>query len=304
MRKWLNNYFDFSKSQFNGLLVLVVLIFIISAVPYLYQLVAPEIIISDAEQEAINELMQHGASSVSDPETRKARGFKENDTQHSLFFFDPNTLGLAGWQKLGLSEKQAGAILKYLAKGGKFRSKEDLKKMYTISEEVYVRLLPYVSIKIVKKEDAVGFKIKSNEVKAAYPRAALKIIEVNQADSAALDEIKGIGPAFASRIIKYRDRLGGFYKKEQLMEVFGLDSVKFNEIKGQVFVNPETIRKIHINTVQIEYFKNHPYIRYKQVNALIEYRKQHGNYSNIADLSNVEILNQETLMRLAPYFIF
>lgn len=304
MRKWLNNYFDFSKSQFNGLLVLVVLIFIISAVPYLYQLVVPEIIISHAEQEAINELMQHGASAVSVPETRKARGFKENDTQHSLFFFDPNTLGLAGWQKLGLSEKQAGAILKYLAKGGKFRSKEDLKKMYTISEEVYVRLLPYVSIKIVKKEDAVGFKIKSNEVKAAYPRAALKIIEVNQADSAALDEIKGIGPAFASRIIKYRDRLGGFYKKEQLLEVFGLDSVKFNEIKGQVFVNPETIRKIHINTVQIEYFKNHPYIRYKQVNALIEYRKQHGNYSNIADLSNVEILNQETLMRLAPYFIF
>jgi competence protein ComEA len=110
--------------------------------------------------------------------------------------------------------------------------------------------------------------------------------------------------AFANRIVKYRARIGGFYKKEQLMEVFGLDSVKYTEIKDQIIVDVSKIKKININTVEIEDFKNHPYIRYKQVNALVQYRKQHGKYSNFADLNKVAILNQETIDRLAAYLEF
>lgn len=109
---------------------------------------------------------------------------------------------------------------------------------------------------------------------------------------------------FANRIIKYRERIGGFYKKEQLMEVFGLDSVKYEEIKDQIVIDLTKLKRINVNTAEFADFKNHPYIRYKQVNALIQYRKQHGNYSNIADLNKVAILNQETINRLAAYLEF
>ncbi|MNL38591.1 Helix-hairpin-helix motif protein [compost metagenome] len=86
--------------------------------------------------------------------------------------------------------------------------------------------------------------------------------------------------------------------------MFGLDSAKFDEVKGQVILDLSGIKKINVNTAGADDFRNHPYIRYKQVNALIQYRKQHGNYSNIADLNKVLILNQETISRLAPYLEF
>jgi competence protein ComEA len=106
------------------------------------------------------------------------------------------------------------------------------------------------------------------------------------------------------RILTYRERLGGFVNKEQLLEVFGLDSLKYAEIKNQIRVDPVSVRKININTATVEQYKNHPYLRFKQINAIIQYRKQHGNYSNIADLAKVVVIPAETIARLAPYLTF
>jgi DNA uptake protein ComE-like DNA-binding protein len=207
-----------------------------------------------------------------------------------------------GWQRLGLSAKQSAAILKYVTKGGRFRKKEDLLKMYTISPKLYEALAPYVNI--VPAAARPGLYEKSVPSRPEIERKATRIVELNGADSALLCEIKGIGPAFASRIVKYRTRLGGFYQKTQLMEVFGLDSLKYREISGQVSIDQELLRKISINTAVFEDLKNHPYLRYKQINALIQYRKQHGNYSNIADLTRVLLLSPETIDRIAPYLVF
>lgn len=224
-------------------------------------------------------------------------------TRQELFVFDPNAIGIEEWQSLGLSARQAAAIINYRKKGGKFRKAEDLQKMYTISDEMYKRLFPYVSIE-PRPGDATLYVKRGDAVKPEYKKQVLNIIEVNHADSAALVEIKGIGAAFAMRIIKYRERIGGFHKKEQLMEVFGLDSLKFKEINSQVSVDTAGLRKIYINAAMVGDFKNHPYIKYKQANALVQYRKQHGDYRNIADLSKVLILDAETINRLAPYLNF
>ena len=303
MRKWLNAYFDFSKQEFNGLLVLIVLIVLISATPYLYSFVTPEPDNSVAEQLAIKRfVLPVNKSSVFN--SRKLKYNVKTEHHYSLFVFDPNTINVDDWQRLGLSFKQSAAILKYLEKGGKFRNVEDLKKMYTITEKMYERLSPYVRIEDKYAGNTkVPEKSFKNNVNSPVSRAR-KIIEMNGADSAALIEIKGIGPAFPRRIIKYRERIGGFYKKEQLLEVFGLDSVKYEEIRNQVTVDDQKLKRINVNAARLEDFNGHPYIRYKQVNAIIEYRKQHGNYSNIADLNKVAILDPETVERLAPYLTF
>ena len=167
---------------------------------------------------------------------------------------------------------------------------------------MYNTLVPFITI--------TDDDLNDNELqqKAYAPPVSDKkvpvIVEVNAADTTELDKIKGIGITFAGRIIKYRERIGGFHKKEQLMEVFGIDILKYNEIKDQVLIDASLVKKININTASFEDFKNHPYIRYKQVNALIQYRKQHGNYGNIADLNKVLVLNQETIDRLAAYLEF
>lgn len=301
MKKRLAVYFGFTRREFNGVMVLIVLIVLIMSFPYLYGLIKEEEHVTEAEQQAVLALALLEKESLSH---KKEYGFEQPTVKRkiSLFAFDPNTIGLEEWEKLGLSEKQARAILKYKAKGGQFRNKEGLRKMYTISEQMYQRLEPYIKIED-DFESSSGLKSKIY-AKQVYKKALPVLIEVNGADTIALDQIKGIGMTFANRIIKYRERLGGFYKKEQLMEVFGLDSVKYEEIKDQVIVDATKLKRINVNTAELADFKNHPYIRYKQVNALIQYRKQHGNYSNIADLNKVAILNQETINRLATYLEF
>ncbi|TSD66068.1 hypothetical protein FFF34_001315 [Inquilinus sp. KBS0705] len=130
------------------------------------------------------------------------------------------------------------------------------------------------------------------------------VVELNSADSAGLTRVVGIGPSFAKRIIYYRERLGGFVNKEQLKEVYGLDELKYNEIKDQLKVNPSRIRKVNINTITFDKLRLMPYLNYKQVNAIIEYRKQHGEYTNISDLQNIAIIDDGILRKIEPYLSF
>jgi competence protein ComEA len=129
-------------------------------------------------------------------------------------------------------------------------------------------------------------------------------IELNAADSAQLTRVHGIGASFAIRIVRYRNRIGGFYKKDQLKEVYGLDSAKYTEIKDQLTVNPSAVVKININTISFASLRQSPYLSYKQASAIIEYRNQHGKYNSMEDVSNVAIITPETLRQIEPYLKF
>lgn len=299
MRIWLNKHFGFSKGEFNGLIFLIFIIMALKAVPYIYDR------FKSVEKDNPNLLTQIQKIEVTDQNnfnyTRDRIEESSPSKASRLFTFDPNKIDAEGWQTLGLSPKQASSIINYRNKGGKFYKVEDLQKMYTISPEMYKKLSPYVQIENL---ESTYPKKDFNYEKKEYVKKALAIIDVNIADSAQLDEIKGIGGAFANRILKYRERLGGFYKKEQLMEVYGLDSMKYEEIKNQISLSPIKLKTVNVNTAVFNDLKSNPYLSYKQINAIIQYRKQHGNFSNPADLKKIVILNQQIIDKIAPYISF
>ena len=208
----------------------------------------------------------------------------------TMFSFDPNGLPANKWQQLGLNDKQIATIKNYAAKGGRFYKTEDVKKIYAITAADYARLKPYINI----SEDAyTDSKIKPGVV-----------VEINTADSAKLTRVRGIGPAFAKRIVEYRNRLGGFLNKEQLKEVYGIDADKYNQLQNQVSVNPARINKIKVNEVDFEGLRRFPYLTNKQTNAIIQYRKQHGNYQSTTDMQNIVILDADILRKIEPYIVF
>lgn len=127
---------------------------------------------------------------------------------------------------------------------------------------------------------------------------------MNSADSAQLTRVHGIGGSFAIRIIRYRNRLGGFDNKKQLMEVYGIDTTKYKEINDQLTIDQSKIIKIPINTVSFASLRQCPYLNYKQASAIIEYRTQHGRYSSIDDVKNVVIITPGTLTKIAPYLSY
>ena len=301
MKTWLNKNFGFSKAEFNGFLVLICIIVVLKSAPFLYDVFGKDAVddvdvLSKLQNiELIDQqryVYKKDGKDISPKEPNKSK----------LFYFDPNTIDVTGWQNLGLSKKQAQAVVNYTDKGGKFYKPEDVRKMYTISSETYKRLLPFIKIEPNKISSIQPIKppVTSN----TFNNKATVVVEINGADSLQLQQIKGIGPAFARRIIAYRNRLGGFIKKDQLLEVYGLDSTKFEEIKVQVAVDADAVEVINLNTADFEVLKRFPYLSYKQINAIIQYRKQHGNFNTSDDLSKVAILNAKTIAKMLPYFDF
>ena len=162
------------------------------------------------------------------------------------FPFDPNTVTREDLQRLGLSARQAESIENYRSKGGRFRSKTDFQKMYVVSDTLFARLEPYIDI----------------------PK-----LELNGADSAALVSLRGIGPYYARKILDYRDRLGGFWRKEQLLEIEGFDADRYAGCADGVTVDDRKIRKIDLWHASDTLLARHPYLGPKGARSIVRYRE-------------------------------
>ena len=135
-----------------------------------------------------------------------------------------------------------------------------------------------------------------------YPKKSLSF-ELNTADSLDLVQLYNIGPVIARRILKYRSLLGGYVRKEQLREVYGIDSARYNDIAPHLTVDPSRITPIDINTADIDRLKRHPYLDYYQAKAIIRLREERGAYAGVRDILNIPIIDSETFTRIEPYLI-
>src|SRR5690606_21708752 len=126
-------------------------------------------------------------------------------------------------------------------------------------------------------------------------------IELNKTDSIELQQLRGIGPVFASRIVRFRDLLGGFYDKSQLLQVYGMDEERYLAIKDFVHADKALVQKININAADYQSLVKHPFVSPKQANVIVQYRIQHGNYTDTADLLKIATLDEEFLRKIAPY---
>lgn len=229
-----------------------------------------------------------------------------------LFYFDPNTLEASGWKQLGLRDKTIGTIQKYLSKGGRFKKPEDLKKIFGLRPNEYERMKGYVSIKL-GSIDPVNTKIQDQatvETTIKTPHSyettnatakAISIIDINSAGSEELISLPGIGYTLATRILNFREKLGGFYSINQVKETYGLPDSTFQKIQPWLTANALAIRKININTATLDGLKQHPYIRWNLANALIKYREQHGAFSTLQQLQQLGAWNIEVYNKVLPY---
>jgi DNA uptake protein ComE-like DNA-binding protein len=217
----------------------------------------------------------------------------------NLFKFDPNTLDSAGWVSLGFSPKQTHSILKYRNAGAKFRKPEDLKKLFMVDEAKYAELQPFITIDPSTLQTAPQKEF--DRPKWQRPAVELPHIELNTADTTELMKLKGIGSSFAKRIVKYRELLGGYTSKAQVLEVYGMDTVRFNPIAAQLVVDTLVRVRININTAEAKELMKHPYIDKNQAVAIVNYRTQHGPFRYVADLQKIHLFKGQSYTLAAPY---
>lgn len=230
------------------------------------------------------------------------------------FPFDPNLLERQEWLALGLSPRQVDGIERYRSKGGRFRTKRDLARMYTIPAAQYERLAPFIQLpdslaprKWPQRDrgaEGPRYAERSSE-RPAFERNTVTraLVEVNTADTTTLIALPGIGPAFARGIVKFRDRLGGYHHLDQLAEVYVLkdkpDAVE--RLKELLVVDTLMMIRIPINTCTVEELAAHPYSGWKIAKPLIAYRKQHGPFRKVADITGCAVVDEAVFRKLAPY---
>lgn len=218
-----------------------------------------------------------------------------------LFYFDPNHLDAAGWARLGLRDKTIGIILNYVSKGGHFRKTEDLQRIYGLHPDEYSRLAPWVKISEVSNPETKSSPTAYSKTPAVSREKTTRLVDINQSDTTAWISLPGIGSKLASRIILFREKLGGFYSVDQVGETFGLADSVFQKLKSSLLMSPFSLRKININTAAVEQLKSHPYIRYELARPIIAYREQHGLFKQLNELIKIPGITEARFRQIAPY---
>lgn len=208
-----------------------------------------------------------------------------------LFLFDPNTASDIDFQRLGLTRKQVETIRNYLGKGGKFRTKEDFSKIWGISNSQKKALSEYIV-----------FEENDNLVENTILTTNKILIELNSADSIALELLPGIADKLSKRIVKYRDILGGFYTVNQLKEVYGISDQTFILIEDKLTLDVSKIKKLNLNFSDVNELSKHPYLKKNLARQIVNFRTKNGKISDLSILRDSMILNIDEYNRLKPYF--
>lgn len=202
--------------------------------------------------------------------------------------FDPNNSDENTLKYFGFNQFQTENIIGYRDKGGKFSVPSDLLKIYGIDSLFLSKIENHILIVNTGLPKSLA---------ADEPAA----VELNSADSIQLLQLKGVGPAFASRIVKYRNLLGGFYNSSQLLEVYNFPEETYQKIKDYVKTDTLQIKKIRINFAQFNDLIRHPYLDREEVNSILKYRDENGAFKNIFDLLHVPGIDTTTIEKIRPY---
>jgi DNA uptake protein ComE-like DNA-binding protein len=206
------------------------------------------------------------------PHTEYVESYRKETRRVESFRFNPNTVSVEDLIRLGFSEKQAAASDRYRASGGRFRRKADFAKSFVVADSVYRRLERFIDI----------------------PK-----VDLNRADSAALDDLPGIGAWYAKRILEYRAELGGYSFAEQLMDIYRFDREKFDALADLVYCSPPA--PFALWSLPADSLQRHPYIRSRQAARSIVLFREHTPRDGwtVAALGEAGILPPEDAARLA-----
>jgi competence protein ComEA len=293
MKKILKDYFTFSKKESRALIMLLAFIGVFILLPYFIPDKKDKPILNEALQQQVAPIIAKDSFLTDKPLTEETLHETEiNKSAYELFEFNPNTIDVAGWKKLGLRDKTIKTILNYRDKGGRFKTAEDIRKIWGLKKEEADRIVPYVRIDNIRTGKVA--------VKNFSSKADIKI-DINAATPQEWFTIPTMDRSLVYRIIKYKEKLGGFLAIQQVKETYGLTDSVYKTIEPYLILQTAAVKKININTADDYILSMHPYISKDVAKAITIYRTQHGAYTKVEDIKKIVFIKEELYQKIAPY---
>lgn len=267
-----------------------------------------------------------------------SRYYAVDASQPESFPFDPNEADSTQLLRLGLAPFQVRSIYRYRAKGGRFSTKDDFRRVYRLTNEQWEHLSPL--IRIARKYQLVDLppepsrtvsasqprgdrntasgkpvisssatsdseftSVSSHKLHSKYPVKLVgdEVLDVNLADSAQLCRVPGIGPYFSRKIVQYRKRLGGYVSTAQLLEIedFPADAVAWLVVADSL-----SVQKLSLNHLTTRKLMKHPYMGYYRASDIENHKRIYGRVQNLDALRQMPHFTDEDIKRLEPYLEF
>jgi competence protein ComEA len=284
LKRFFTEITDFSKKEFIFILSVIFLVAIIKIGAYFY---------TNQTKSYSFEVIERPKSTF---ENFEEKDFYENKKSYSnnrwdkanLFTFDPNTIDEQGLLKIGFSPKVAKIFLNYRNKGGRFKTKEDVSKVFGVSPKLYQHIENHIFIN------------PKNMVSPAVSKPSFEntIIDINKANVAQLKSLYGIGNYYAQKIVETREKIGSYINVEQFRFVCRMPDSTFDKMKSRITLTPSVIKKININKASKEDLESHPFIAKWQVDDILKHRPIYGE----ADLLELYTFKNPKYRNAMPYF--
>ncbi|HKL72414.1 MAG TPA: helix-hairpin-helix domain-containing protein [Marinilabiliaceae bacterium] len=344
------DYFSFTRKEQYGILALMILILLLIAFRLITPLLLTPFDPSNMVEDVTNIIYLDDVK------------LSVTDNSFDIEVFNPNTVSHNQLVLFGINDRVVNNWQKFLKNGGRFSTAEDVKKIYGLSDSLYLKLKPFMEFdKIEQGEFSKEFNhqdkviqidlnrvdtaflsslgwslplmdsiftynrshwfpkkielsylrswnidsfmvlrptllVKKNHMSRVYPD-----VGINSADTSLWSVLPGIGPVISRRIVDYKNRLGGFVFKDQLMEVYGFSPVLYEEIKGYIKVDSIAIRKININSASVHQMRNHPYMDFYKAKAIFDVRMANGKFTTIEEVKNLKDFEGEDWERIKFY---
>ncbi|WP_420398983.1 ComEA family DNA-binding protein [Flagellimonas sp.] len=282
--KKLNSHFRFNKQERSGIFFLLLLIIALQGV-YFY-------VSSSSNGEPSKFLVDNMEQSWVD----SLQHIQQQKPSFKLYPFNPNFITEYKGYTLGIAPEELDRLYAFRKQGKYVNSAKEFQRVTLVSDSLLDEISPYFKFPNWNKSAKSTFTKKRNESNS------VEILDLNKATAQDLKKVKGIGDKLSARIIKFRDRLGGFLVEEQLHDVYGLEpeAVERTLKKFKVLTPPE-IRKVNVNTATVEELSRLIYISQSLAQEIVQFRQVNGSFKSLDDLAKVETFPKERIDRIKLY---
>lgn len=229
--------------------------------------------------------------------------FEDNENKNvssaGLTSFNPNKDSYDLLLSKGIKANVARNIVNFREKGGRFKDAASLAKLYSISDSYFRLIEPYIEIDL-NREDRNDTDLENSKNSGGIIKT-IKSIELNTASEDDLIALKGIGKYYASKIVRDIEWKGGYYTLNQIYGIKEIPKETLDSIVLYLTVDASKIAKIKLNSADFKSLRKHPYLNYKEIQAIINYREQHGAFKSFSDLEKIHLLKGKDFNQVLPY---